>query len=116
MMIEELSQIDTHGLLFGRCIHLDTDSKFGTPFEFAQLNHLDLAINIYEGEAANKRLGDNLAAGNVTTDASYRTHLLRIEGIPFKGLFGFVIAFFRSQTLISEWFEDQFRDVKNPNN
>jgi len=108
MMIEEITDIDSHGLLFGRCIHLDTDSKFGTDFENSILNHLDLAINIYEDEAAKKRLDDNLASGQVTTDASYRTHLLRVEKIPFKALFGFVVSFFKSQTLINEWLEDQF--------
>ncbi|MCE7044394.1 hypothetical protein [Dyadobacter sp. CY312] len=108
MMIEEITDIDNHGLLFGRCIHLDTDSKFGTDFENSVLNHLDLAINIYEGDAAKKRLYDNLASGTVTTDASYRTHLLRIEQISFKALFGFVVSFFKSQTLINEWLEDQF--------
>jgi hypothetical protein len=112
MMIEEITDIDNHDLLFGRCIHLDTDSKFGTYFESSVLNHLDLAINIYDGEAAKHRLNDNLASGQVTTDASFRTHLLRVEEIPFKALFGFVVSFFKSQTLINEWFEDQFPIIK----
>lgn len=110
MMIEEITGIDQNGILLGRMIHLDSDSKYGQDFENAILNHLDLAINIYEGENAKNRLDDNLANGNKTTDASYRTHLLRIESIPFKGLFGFVTSFFRSKTLINEWFEDQFRE------
>ncbi len=109
MMIEELTGIDNQGLMFGRMIHLDTDSTYGTAFEESKLNHLDLAINVYEGETAKERLEDNLAKGNKSTSASYRTHLLRIENIPFKGLFGYVISFFKSQTLINEWFEDQFR-------
>jgi hypothetical protein len=109
MMVEEIAGIDDHGLLFGRCIHLDTDSKYGTDFEDAVLNHLDLAINIYEGESAMMRLDDNLASGTVTTDASYRTHLLRVEQIPFKALFGFVIFFLKSSTLSTEWFNDQFK-------
>lgn len=113
MMIEELTDIDRNGLMFGRCIHLDTDAKYGTPFEESILNHIDLAINIYEGSEAVKRKNDNLAFGNVTTDASYRTHLIRVEEIPFKSVFGFVISFFKSQTLINEWFQDQFRDLTN---
>jgi hypothetical protein len=110
MMIEEITDIDTQGLMFGRCIHLDTDAKYGTDFEDSELNHLDLAINIYEEEVAKKRLEDNLSSGKVTTDASYRTHLLKVERIPFKALFGFVVSFFRSQTLVNEWLEDQFRE------
>lgn len=115
MMLEEITDIGSRGLLFGLCIHLDTDSDFGTDFENSTLNHLDLAINIYEDESARKRLSDNLASGQVTTDASYRTHLLRVEKIPFKALFGFVVSFFKSQTLINEWLEDQFQ-IKMENN
>ena len=110
MMIEEITDIDKNGLLFGRCIHLDTDAPFGTAFEDSLLNHLDLAVNIYEGETAKKRLLDNLAQGQVTTDASYRTHLLKIEKIPFKALFAFVTSFLRSKTLVNEWFQDQFKE------
>lgn len=109
MMLEELTGIDSRGLMFGRMIHLDTDSTYGTDFEESKLNHLDLAINIYEGGTAKKRLEDNLAQGNKSISASYRTHLLRIENIPFKGLFGYVIFFFQSQTLVHEWLEDQFK-------
>lgn len=109
MMIEEITAIDNYGLRFGRMIHLDTDSPYGTDFENATLNHLDLAINVYEGENAVNRGNDNLASGDKTTDASFRTHLLRIENIPFKALFGFVTSFLKSQTLINLWLEDQFQ-------
>jgi hypothetical protein len=108
MMIEELQILD-EDLLLGRCIHLDTDSAFGTAFEDSFLNHLDLAINLYEKQDANFRLLDNLAIGEKTVDASYRTHILRIERIPFNGVFGFADMFFKSKTLINEWIQDQFR-------
>lgn len=108
MMLEELTGIDHNNMVFGRCIHLDTDHKIGTNFDDAILNHLDLAINVYEDETGKKRLTENLAHGQVTSDASYRTHLLRIENVPFRSLFGFVFIFFKSQTLIQEWFQDQF--------
>jgi hypothetical protein len=110
MMVEEISNVDNLGLVFGRCIHLDTDAPCGTSFENSRLNHIDLAINIYEGETAKQRLGDNLALGQVTTDASYRTHLIKILDVPFKVLFAYVISFLQSQTLINEWLEDQFRE------
>ena len=113
MMIEEITDIGSSGLLFGRMIHMDTDSPYGKDFEQSTLNHLDLAINIYEGETAKKRLEDNLARGEKTVYASFRTHLLRIEDIPFKGLFGFVTSFLESQTLVNEWFEDQFQEFSN---
>lgn len=110
MMIEELTSIDSQGLMFGRMIHLDTDSPFGTDFYDSTLNHLDLAINVYIDNDALLREKENLATGDKTIDASYRTHLLRIENIPFKALFGFVISFLESQTLVGEWFEDQFKN------
>ena len=110
MMIEELTDIDQNGLMYGRCIHLDSDAPVGTDFDNVILNHLDLAINIYEGNDAKQRLNDNLAGGNVTTDASFRTHLLRIEKIPFKALFDFVTIFFKSEILTNEWIDDQFRN------
>jgi hypothetical protein len=108
MMVEELQILD-EDLLLGRCIHLDSDSALGTAFEDALLNHLDLAINLYEKENVKLRLFDNLALGEKTVDASYRTHILRIERIPFNGLFGFADMFFKSKTLINEWVQDQFR-------
>jgi hypothetical protein len=108
MMLEELTGVDQNNMVFGRCIHLDTDHKPGTNFDDAILNHLDLAINVYEDENGKKRLTENLAHGQVTSDASYRTHLLRIENIPFHSIFGFVLIFFKSQTLVQEWFRDQF--------
>jgi len=109
MMIEEIDDTDRYGLRFGRMVHLDTDSPYGTDFHNATLNHLDLAINVYEGESAVRRGVDNLALGKKTTDASYRTHLLRIENIPFNALFGFVIWFFKSEALIRDWLKDQFQ-------
>lgn len=108
MMIEEITKINSYGLIRGKMIHLDTDNPFGTPFENSTLNHLDLAINIYEGDDAINRKKYNLANGIKTNDATYRTHIMRIENIPFKSLFGFVISFLDSQILIREWFEDQF--------
>lgn len=107
MMIEELQILD-EDLLLGRCIHLDTDSAFGTAFDNSFLNHLDLAVNIYEKENVKFRLLDNLALGEKTVDASYRTHVLRIEQIPFNAIFGFADMFFKSKTLINEWIQDQF--------
>jgi len=108
MMIEEITDIDDYGLMYGRMIHLDTDSPIGTDFDNAVLNHLDLAINIYEKDDARKRGKCNLADGVKTTGASYRTHLLRVENIPFKALLSYAMLFFKSEILTKEWIEDQF--------
>ncbi len=110
MMIEELSNKDSgSGITIGRCIHLDTDDEIGTPFKESSVNHLDLAINVYEGSAAQERYDGNLAKGLKVENATFRTHLLRIENIPLKSIFLFVLVFFQSKTLVSDWFADQFQ-------
>ena len=109
MMIEELSDKDSNSCItIGRCIHLDTDDPVGTPFNNSTVNHLDLSINVYEGDTARKRYSDNLAAGSKVEDASFRTHILRIENVPLRSIFLFSVTFFQSKTLINNWFADQF--------
>ncbi len=105
MMIEELPAPDKeHGLMVGRCIHLDTFAPIGTPMAKAQLNHLDLAINVYcDGDRA-KRMSNSLQFGKAQ-DATIRTHLYRIEAVPFPSVFLFADLFFQSQQLLSEWYE-----------
>ncbi len=105
MMIEELPQEDAaNGLMVGRCIHLDTRAIAGTPIAQARLQHLDLAINVYTGEDRALRAADSLQEGKVR-DATYRTHLYRIEDIPFAALFALAPMFLRSQVLVGEWLQ-----------
>jgi hypothetical protein len=109
MMIEELSSPNNeNSLLIGRCIHLDTDSSYGDEFTSAILNHLDLAINVYEGGNVESRFNRNLAAGTKVTDATFRTHLFRIEGIPLTIVLPYCLMFFQSKSLTGEWISDQF--------
>ena len=42
-------------------------------------------------------------------NASFRTHLLRVEGVPLSALLDLATMFFRSTTLTTEWIADQFR-------
>ncbi|MFW0966307.1 hypothetical protein ACEV9L_24895 [Vibrio parahaemolyticus] len=110
MMLEELSEKNSDvGITIGRCIHLDTDDAIGTPFGESIVNHLDLAINVYEGDAGKNRYSGNLAQGSKVENATFRTHLLRIENVPLQSLLLFVMVFFQSKTLVSDWFEDQFK-------
>lgn len=106
MMIEELPAPDApDGLMVGRCIHLDTDAPNKTAIRDVKLLHLDLALNVYEGAVRDERFGTNLKDGKVT-DASFRTHLMRIEGIPLLTLLPICAGFLRSKSLLAEWFED----------
>ncbi|MBY3246032.1 hypothetical protein HFO16_32440 [Rhizobium laguerreae] len=109
MMIEELPRPDdSSGLMIGRCIHLDTRDPAFTPLGEVKMQHLDLAINVYEDEDRKKRFDGSLQNGRVH-DATFRTHLLRIEGIPFSSLFLFSAMFLESEVLIGEWVNDLVR-------
>ena len=106
MMIEELPAADaSNGLMVGYGIHLDTRAVFGTPIGEARLQHLDLALNVYTNEDRARREVDSIQDGRVQ-DATYRTHLYRIEDIPFAALFSIAPMFFRSQVLVADWFRD----------
>lgn len=106
MMIEELPQPDDpSGLMIARCIHLDTLDPASTPLQQVKMQHLDLAINVYEGESRQVRFGQSLQHGKVQ-DASFRTHLFRIEQTPFVSLFSFCAMFLESKVLVSEWLNE----------
>lgn len=108
MMIEELvDSREEDGLVLGRCIHWDTTAPTGTPVEQAATEHLDLAINVYSGEIAARRMAENLANGKVV-NATMRTHLLRVDHVPVPATLAFAEAFCISRRLIAEWFNDQF--------
>jgi hypothetical protein len=110
IMLEELVQPPGRAKqLVGRCVHLDTDAKFGTDVSKARLNHIDLAFNWYPGDAADERLRQRLDKGKVT-DAK-RTHLLRLEGIPFLGFFAIASCFVQSRVLIREWLSVQSQPI-----
>lgn len=106
MMIEELPAPDApDGLMVGRCIHLDTHATNRTPTHDVKLSHLDLALNVYEGSTRKDRFGTRLKNGKVT-DASFRTHLMRIEGVPLLTLLPICAGFLRSTSLLDEWLKD----------
>lgn len=110
MMVEELTRKDNHDMVISRVIHMDTDAKFGTPFLEANLKHIDIAIYVYLGANADTRLSQDIATGIRSTEADLKCHLLRVDNIPFNSLFGFVISFLKSQTLINEWITNQFQN------
>lgn len=115
IMIEELTKIyecrdSTKSYLIGRMIHLDTDAKTGTPFNNAILNHIDIAENLYIGDTAYNRYNQDLATEHRIEDATYRTHLLRVDNIGFDNIFKFAYAFFKSKKLVDEWKAAEFSE------
>ena len=108
MMIEELKEEPECGKYFiGKCIHLDTDDAVGTEFANSILNHIDLAINVYNQYAFDVRKQQALSHGKVI-DATIRTHIMRIEGVPFAHLPQIAADFLDSQTLYLEWMNNMF--------
>jgi hypothetical protein len=115
MMVEELSVRDERsGFIVGRCIHLDSRSPEGTPFENAELDHIDLAINVYQDRERHMRLEQRLPDTGKVVDASCRTHLLRIDSARFPVLFDCAIGFLQSMTLLWEWLQAQFPSGDEP--
>lgn len=109
-MIEELPRSDDpNGLMVARCIHLDTRDPAGTPLKDVKLQHLDLAINVYFNDDRTKRFEGSLQNGKVQ-DATFRTHLFRIEDTPFASLFDYCEMFLRSRVLLSEWLNELFAE------
>jgi hypothetical protein len=104
VMVEELPRADDP-LMVGRCVHFDTRDPAGTDLAAVVLSHLDLAINVYEGARRQERWDARLADGKVP-DASFRTHLFRVEGVPFLRAFDCCRLFFRSAALLDEWLDD----------
>lgn len=108
MMVEELGEKLRYGKYFiGKCIHLDTDDAVGTPYEKATLNHMDLAINVYDRDSFEKRKEQSLSHGKVI-DATVRMHILRVENVPFTHLPQLAADFLDSRTLYREWMDDMF--------
>lgn len=114
MTLEELSEFrhptdSSKKYVIGRMIHLDSDAQVGSNFEEAILNHIDLAYNLYIDDEADKRLGQHLSQGGTVQKATRRTHILRIEEIPFSSIFKLAHSFFKSRTLTDEWIEKEFQ-------
>lgn len=112
VLIEEVSTIDGNGLMINRVIHMDTNAPLGTKFEDTTLAHLDIAIYLYKDENALKRSKIKINEGIRSEDADYKCHLIRVENISFKSLFGFSELFLKSKTLLYEWINDQFENYK----
>lgn len=81
MMLEELNaDLKVDKYYVAKCIHLDIDQA-GTPFKDSLLNHIDIALNVYDKKSFEKRMNQSLIDGKVV-DTNMRTHLLRFEKVP----------------------------------
>lgn len=109
MMLEELVK-ETDNTLIGYGVHLDILEAIGRDLTQLKINHLDLAVNVYENDDISRRLANNLCNGKKVAKASYRTHILRIENIPFFDMLQIISIFMKSKCLVMDWIDDQFPD------
>lgn len=113
MMLEEIYYDEFHQQVVGKCIHLDIIDAFGEDITQMNLNHIDLAINIYINENKYDRLNQRISDGTTVTDADYRTHLLRLAEIPFLDVLKIIYLFMDSKSLVIDWIDNQFGDSIN---
>ena len=96
--------------MIGYCVHLDILDAIGKDLTILQINHIDLAINIYEEQDVFARLNNRLCDGQKVANASSRTHLVRLEDIPFWDIIKIISMFMKSHCLVMDWIDDQFPD------
>lgn len=108
VLVEELPRIDPRtGLMIARCLHLDTADPVGTTLNVSTLGHIDLALNVYGGARAREREAGTIRHG-VQVDATTRTHVLRVDGVPFATMFELARHFFAAPSLTDEFLAAQF--------
>lgn len=108
--IEELTR-PTGALTIGYYLHLTSDAAVGEEWDMATAAHIDGAINVYcagDRDAAQRRWSTRTEGGK-NIDATFRTHLFRIDEQPLCYVIPIAERFFRSGLLVDEWLTDQFR-------
>jgi len=108
-LIEEITRPTTDKYIIGRCLHVTSESTVGTDWDAATATHIDGAINVYV-DNKEERWKCTLESGKVC-DASFRTHLFRIEKVPLKTVLPLSLLFYRSNYLLNEWFDTQFKGL-----
>lgn len=110
MMVEELKEVKHPFLeeyyIVGRMIHLDSIEVGETGLN-AKLKHIDLAVNIYTGNDAINRMNERLENGGKIVDATYRSHILRLNDAQLSDIIMFS-TFFESKYLQDEWINGMF--------
>ena len=111
MMVEELKKeehpfLEKEYYIVGRMIHLDSieDGEKGLN---AQLQHIDLAINLYTGYYATCREETRLENSGEKVKIKPRSHILRLNDAQLSDIIMFS-TFFESKYLQDEWINGMF--------
>ncbi|MCL2032940.1 MAG: hypothetical protein FWG96_06725 [Methanomassiliicoccaceae archaeon] len=116
MYIEEVHLDNFRQRVIGRFIHCIINDAYGKDLGNMNLNHLDFSINVYLEDRAEQRWISRLSNGEDIVKATYRTHALRLDGIPFFGLITCAYFFIKKTCLALEWIYNQFgMDILNLN-
>ena len=104
ILLEELYYIFKDGILTGRCIHMDIiedgiDSN-------SIMNHIDFAINYYLNSKETKRLTSSITNNEEFVEASFRTHVVRLNKIKFESFPRLCISFIKNKRLSMEFLYD----------
>ncbi len=109
-MMEEIHRPHECRFILGRCVHLTSNSPVGDSWDGAVATHIDAAINVYVDDDKDQRWASRLDKGQ-KVDATFRTHVLRLDEVPLRTVLPIAERFFKSEVLLEEWFLDQFRDL-----
>ena len=104
ILVEELKYLFTDAILVGRCIHLDISE--GEIDSNSIMNHIDFAINYYLGESENERLGVNISTGGDVVEASFRSHVIRLNEVRFEQFPKLCVSFINNKRLAMEFIYD----------
>jgi len=102
LSVEQLIKPNAEPWCYGLMIHLDGYSDRPEIEMDNRLEHLDLAINYYEGLAAKDRLEQPHDMPK-KTDADYRIHLFRVEGMRYELVSLLAQLFLPGTTSLFEW-------------
>lgn len=95
MMIELLILDESTNILMGHCIHCDVLNATNENLYLATLQHIDFALNIYQGNKIEERLNEaNMLVNNEKVKADKRTHFLELKEIEFNNLPNLIWLYF----------------------
>ena len=111
MMVEELKKeehtfLEDEYYIIGRIIHLDSFEDGEKGFD-AKLEHIDLAVNLYKGNAAFNRKNKRLENRSAKEKYTLSSHILRLDDARLSDLILFS-TFFESKYLQDEWINGMF--------
>jgi len=119
LFLEELFYDNFLQKLTGRFVHCNIKDAYEKDLRAMNLEHLDFSVNVYRGDDIQKRWNNKLSERKDITEATYRTHFLMLEKVPFNEMIPCAYSFINRKCLALDWIYDQFgidpSKLLNPN-